>query len=429
MQVDVGKRHRVVPLIFAILVLDGIVGSLVFPVLPDFVANTRYPSLFFGLSTFLFSLTQFLFAPVLGQLSDQRGRRLVFRLAAVGTALSMLALLPVSVPLLMVNRLSDGATNGLYAVVKSAIVDVSPEEDVQRNVGLSTSLSYVGFLFGPGLALGVLELARFMSWNATRSLVIAGLLFALINVVLSFLVPETRAVDMTSEMTSERTLAQPRLHVNNLLRQASPLLLARTLSTFRRTRPAVFALLCVHACVVFSIAYYSYFVIFAAESPIALDGRGIAIVFLYFALLGVVANTLFFGKILSRIAPVPTMCVLLAIGSLAVLGYGLFGGQSVPALYVILTIDMLTLSLVPALIEGLLGRMAGEDERGELFGIAQGVGSLMGVVGAAVATVLSVIDLRLPFVAFSFVVGIALVLTLRSAALFTESATTGAVDS
>ena len=401
------SSKRLLVLIFAILIVDGIIGSLVYPVLPDFFRTSHNPELLFGLSTVIFALMQMLFAPVLGALSDARGRAPIFRVAAVGTALSMLLLLPVTVPLLLVNRFSDGATNGLYAVIKSAIVDVSEPDDVPRNVGLSLSLSYVGFLVGPGLAAVVLSLAEGFGWNSTRSLIITGICFAAVNVALSFGLPETRPNARPSAETSSQ------FNLVAAIRSASPVQLVKRIGRLRTVQPDLFLLLSLHALVILSIGYYSYFVIFAARSPIALDGRGIAFLFLYFALLGVISNTVFFARVLSRVAPLPTVRTLLLCGFAVLVSYGLFAGSSLIAMYVLLTIDMLTISLVPAVMEGLIGQHANESQRGEVFGLSQSIASMMGVISAILATVLSTIDLRFPFFAFACAAAVAAVVSFR----------------
>ena len=58
------SSKRLLVLIFAILIVDGIIGSLVYPVLPDFFRTSHNPELLFGLSTVIFALMQMLFAPV-----------------------------------------------------------------------------------------------------------------------------------------------------------------------------------------------------------------------------------------------------------------------------------------------------------------------------------------------------------------------------
>jgi hypothetical protein len=63
----------------------------------------------------------------------------------------------------------------------------------------------------------------------------------------------------------------------------------------------------------------------------------------------------------------------------------------------VLTVDVLTLSLAPGMIEGLIGVESDESHRGEVFGVSQGLGSLAGLASIASYTLLSFIDLRLPF--------------------------------
>ncbi len=76
-------------------------------------------------------------------------------------------------------------------------------------------------------------------------------------------------------------------------------------------------------------------------------------------------------------------------------------GASVAALYIVLLLDVVTISLVPGLLEGLVGKVTDEARRGEVFGLLQGVASLMTVMSALIATVLAGVDVRLPFAFFA----------------------------
>ena len=149
-------RKVALPVLFAILVFDAVIASLLYPVFSRYTDGLSLPELWFGVAMFAFSFFQFLSAPALGALSDQKGRSPVFRVAAIGTFLATLLLLPVRYFLFFGNRVIDGTTNGLYGVVKSAIADLSEPEDIQRNVGLSATISYVGLLLGPAVASVVL---------------------------------------------------------------------------------------------------------------------------------------------------------------------------------------------------------------------------------------------------------------------------------
>jgi MFS transporter, DHA1 family, tetracycline resistance protein len=379
--------------VFAILIVDAIVASLLYPVYANFTDGLRHPALWFGVAMFMFSLFQLIAAPVLGALSDRIGRRPVFRVSAVGTFLANLLLLPVRYSLFVANRALDGSTNGLYGVVKSTIVDLSEEKDVQRNVGLSATISYVGLLLGPGVASGVLWLAKQQGWDTVRALVIAGIAFASVNVVLSFLLPETRP--------AHASVADDGLSLRTRVRaEVSPRLVVRRITELRRDLPEIAQLLLVEALVALCTGYYTYFAIFVARGPLKLDPQAISFVFLYFAGLGIVTNTIFFGRIAQWLRPVATLKVLFVLGIVTLAIYAATGDR-LWVLYVALTIDMLTLSLAPGLLEGELGRRAPEARRGEIFGLGQGLASLMGLLSIVVYTVTALIDLRLPFAFFA----------------------------
>ena len=386
-------RKIALPVLFAILVVDAVIASLLYPVFSRYTDTLALPELWFGVAMFAFSFFQFLSAPALGALSDQKGRSPVFRLAAIGTFVATLLLIPVRYVLFFGNRVIDGTTNGLYGVVKSAIADLSEPKNIQRNVGLSATISYVGLLLGPAVAAVVLWTANRQGWNDVRSLVVAGLLFAGVNMVLSTVIPETRP------RSSGPSNHGPSWRES--LASVAPRAMLGRVKALRIQSPHLAMLLGLVALLSLATGYYTYFIIFVADGPLQLDPRGISYLFLYFALVGIVSNTVFFGKIAHRLKPVPTLQVLFVSG-LATMGLYASTGSRVWVLYVALTVDMCTLSLAPGFIEGLIGKEADEDSRGEVFGLSQGINALMGLLAIALYTAASLIDLRLPFLLFSF---------------------------
>jgi MFS transporter, DHA1 family, tetracycline resistance protein len=387
-------RKIALPVLFAILVVDAVIASLLYPVFSRYTDKLSLPELWFGLAMFAFSFFQFLSAPALGALSDQKGRGPVFRLAAVGTFVATLLLLPVRYILFFGNRVIDGTTNGLYGVVKSAIADLSEPKDIQRNVGLSATISYVGLLLGPAVATAVLWGAKRQGWNDVRSLVVAGLLFAGINMVLSTIIPETK-----SRLPSENSQSGPSWRES--LASVAPRAMLIRAKALRVQSPQLAKLLGLVGLLSLTTGYYTYFIIFVADGPLQLDPRGISFLFLYFALVGIVTNTLFFGKIAHRLRPIPTLQVLFLLGLVTMALYASTGNR-LWVLYVALTVDMCTLSLAPGFVEGLIGLETDEETRGEVFGLSQGINALMGLLAIALYTAGSLIDLRLPFLLFSF---------------------------
>jgi MFS transporter, DHA1 family, tetracycline resistance protein len=418
------QRFRLaLPFVFAILIVDAVIASLIYPVYSQFTRSLANPELWFGVAMLTFSAFQLVSAPILGALSDRVGRAPVFRLAAIGTFVAGLFLVPIRFVPFVANRAIDGTTNGLYGVAKSAITDLSDPDDVQRNVGLSTTVSYLGLLLGPGVASLVLWFARVQGWDSTRSLVVAGLVFAGVNVVLSLALPETRppgaradagtgVMSGTDGLRGEVSVGPT--SIVGALRASSPIETWHRFRTLRHELPEVAAVIEVAAMLALCTGYYSYFAIFVARGPLQLDPQAVAIAFLYFAAVGIVANTVFFARIAKRLPTVPTLQFLFLVGIVSLVLYAT-SDDNLWWLYFALTIDMLSLSLAPGLVEGLIGSLAPEERRGEVFGVAQGLGSLMSVLSIVVYTVTSLIDLRLPFVFFAIPLVVAYHLSKKAA--------------
>ncbi len=387
-------------LVFAILVVDGVIGSLLYPIWPRFAEATSNPTIWLGVSYSLFALMQFLAAPVLGLWSDAHGRRPVFRLAAVGTLLAMMLALPLRLWPFLGNRILDGTTNGLYAVSKSAVVDLSPPERIQRNVGLMGTLTYAGFILGPGVAALVLWLAGAVGWSGPRALVGAGLLFAVVNLVLSFRLPETRRPGTGLPGTGTAGTGRAAFGWRRALAEISPPALLRRARRLRAEQPAAARLIAVQALLYVALGYYTYFFTYVSQGPLRMDERAISLVFAYFSVIGIVANTVFFARV-GRVRRPDRALALALLSGVVVMGLYAVVGASVVGLYLVLLVDVVTISLAPGLLEGLIGKSTEETRRGEVFGLGQGVSALMTVFSAVFATLLAGVDVRLPFALFA----------------------------
>ncbi|CAA9364710.1 MAG: Uncharacterized MFS-type transporter, partial [uncultured Chloroflexia bacterium] len=78
--------------IFVTLLLDVMAAGIIIPVLPTLIAsftagNVSAAARYYGYFIAVFAAMQFLFAPILGALSDQYGRRPVLLLSLFGAGL------------------------------------------------------------------------------------------------------------------------------------------------------------------------------------------------------------------------------------------------------------------------------------------------------------------------------------------------------
>ncbi|PZP10987.1 MAG: tetracycline resistance MFS efflux pump, partial [Sphingomonas hengshuiensis] len=176
--------------IFAAICLDAIGIGLIFPILPRLVEDVTHASdiaVYIGFLAALYAAMQFVFAPVLGALSDRLGRRPVLLLSLSGAAIDyvVMAFAP-SLWLLLVGRAIAGLTSANISVATAYITDISPEDTRARRFGLFNAMFGIGFILGPVLG-GILgDYWLRLPFIAAAALNAGNLLLAL------FVLPESR---------------------------------------------------------------------------------------------------------------------------------------------------------------------------------------------------------------------------------------------
>ncbi|GAC1377427.1 MAG: tetracycline resistance MFS efflux pump [Hymenobacter sp.] len=383
--------HRTLPLLYAIILLDVVVGAAVGPVMPEFVRGLRQPQLWLSVGTGVFLGVQLFSAPLLGRLSDGYGRRPIFIVSAVGTLLANALLLPVRAGLYIVNRGSDGLTNGMYATVRSAITDISPPGRLFRNLGIEGAIISLGFVLGPMAAGVLLTVLQVPAGEQATYVVRLALALAALNVGLSCWLPETHR--QRNGVRGAELRAELALSIN-------PFTLWARLRAKNAANPGIRRIVLTQVALTLSTGYYFYFVPFASLSALHLDARAISYFFMYFGALSVGLNYVFYAYLADRINQRRAIGWLAALGVPVLAGYGVVGTSRV-ALYALVTADCFTLSLIQGLLEGLLARRTTEADRGEIFGLNQAFQGLASFGTTLVFGALSVLDLRLPWAWFA----------------------------
>lgn len=386
--------------IYAIIFIDVIVGSAVGPILPEFVRGLSRPQLWLAAGTALFLGIQLFSAPLLGKLSDSYGRRPIFIVSAIGTFLAGLLLLPLRVGFYFANRLSDGVTNGMYATVRSAITDISPTDQLFKNLGIEGAIISFGFVIGPA-ASGLL-LTAFDVVHGDQAQVVARMAVTL------------SSVNMLLSWTLRETLPSPPARIDTAVLKTelaqsldATTLWARLLAKDRSEQPGGPAgsrglkqLVLMQLALTLSTGYYNYFVTFVSFGTLQMDAKAISYFFMYFGALSIVINYVFYTYFADRINQRRAIVWLAALGVPVLAGYGIVS-TSLVWFYVLITVDCLTLSLIQGLIEGLLARRTTDDDRGEIFGINQALQGLASFATTLVFGALSLLDLRIPFAWFA----------------------------
>ena len=189
------NRNAAIGFIFITLLIDVIGFGIIAPVLPGLIARLKNVDIstaakYGSYLTAVYALTQFLFSPVLGNLSDKYGRRpvLLFSLFGFGIDYIFLALAP-SYGWLFIGRIIAGITGSSFTTAAAYIADISTAETRAKNFGMIGAAFGLGFIIGPVLGGLISHFGDRMPFYAAAAL-------ALINWVYGyFVLPESLSIE------------------------------------------------------------------------------------------------------------------------------------------------------------------------------------------------------------------------------------------
>ncbi len=150
-------RKAAVGFIFITLLIDVMGWGLIIPVMPRLISQLKNigvneASSYGAWLLFAYAITQFFFAPVIGNLSDRYGRRPILLGSLMGFAIDyvFMALAP-TYGWLFVGRIIAGITGASFTTGAAYIADVSTAETRAKNFGLIGAAFGLGFIIGPAL--------------------------------------------------------------------------------------------------------------------------------------------------------------------------------------------------------------------------------------------------------------------------------------
>ncbi|ADQ81592.1 TCR/Tet family MFS transporter [Riemerella anatipestifer] len=187
------KPHKsaAISFIFITLLIDITGWGIIIPVVPKLIeelisGDISLASKYGGWLSFAYAVMQFIFAPILGNLSDQFGRRPIILFSLLGfSANFFLQAWAPSILWLFIGRLLSGITGASITTASAYIADISTEQDRSKNFGVIGAAFGLGFIIGPVLG-GVLG-----HYGARIPFLAAGVL-CLVNFLYGFFIlPES----------------------------------------------------------------------------------------------------------------------------------------------------------------------------------------------------------------------------------------------
>lgn len=184
------------PVVFILItvMIDAMGVGLIIPVMPDLIrevtgGDLANAALWGGVLATVFAVMQFLFGPVIGNLSDRFGRRPVLLISLVVMAADYVVMaIAGTMWLLLLGRIVGGITSATQATASAFMADISEPEKKAQNFGL------VGAAFGLGFVIGPLMGGLLGEWG-TRAPFWAAAVLAGANAFLGYFVLQETVTD------------------------------------------------------------------------------------------------------------------------------------------------------------------------------------------------------------------------------------------
>lgn len=352
------SRHAVTFVLITVF-LDMVGFGLIMPVLPKLIETVGHvgiarAAVIGGWMFAAFSLAQFVFAPLMGNLSDRYGRRPLLLLAIFGLGMDfiLMALAP-TLEWLFVGRIIAGICGASWIIASAYIADVTAPDDRAKAFGYMGAAFGVGFVIGPAIGGLLGELGpRVPFWVA------AGV--SLLNFLYGwFVLPESLSLENRRPFQ---------------LWRANPFGAFRVFATYRGVLPMVLVL----GLFFFSTSVYPAIWTFWG---IAKFGWSEAMVGVTLAIFGLIAGGfqgVLTGPATQRFGEWRVAAFGLVCATLVVLGYGFVG--SVLGVFVLMILHGPE-GFVHPLMTALLTKRVPEDAQGELQGGISAVTNLAMLVG------------------------------------------------
>ena len=329
--------------------------GIVIPILPLYGERFGPSGLTLGLLMASYSAMQFLFAPILGRISDRVGRRPVLLISLVGSVIGYLLFgFAGSMAVLFASRIIDGISGGNIATAQAVIADITGPEDRAKGMGIIGAAFGLGFIVGPAVAALLVDIQPWLPGVAAA--VTSTVAFTLVFFKLPETLPENarkrthRSVLNVSELRSA-VGAHPLLGFCF----ASVLLVIFAFSNFETT--------------------FAQF----AKAEHGLGMSRIGWLFVYAGVLGAIVQGGLVGRLVKVFGEKKLLIVGLVLAALAVGSVPYPSG--IPARLVILAVYALGQGLVQPSLMSLTSQLVEPDEVGGVMGIYQSFSSLARIIG------------------------------------------------
>lgn len=383
------KRSSPLFVLFFTIFIDLLGFGVIVPILGPYAKDVLHAEgWIYGLVFGIYSIMNFLFAPVLGTLSDKIGRRPVLLITIIIAMCGHLLFSAAStIIVIFIARMVAGIGSANISVANAYIADVTPIEKRAKSMGIIGAAFGLGFVFGPPIGGYIYQ---HFSFEYIGYLTAA---LCLINFVLAWLyLPES-----IKEKNTEKKFNFINI-VDGMIDAAYD------------KRVNVFFVLFSTVIIAFSFMQSTVTLLF--KDRYGLNEAEGAYMFAYVGLLMAIVQSTLIGVFSKRLGEYKMLTVgtlLMGIG-LAFIPFGPFWLQ-----FGYFAIIALANGMVGPAINSLISKNADPTKLGQIMGANQSFGSLARGIGPIIAGAIYDINAILPYVTAGVVMLGAFILTLKLA--------------
>jgi multidrug resistance protein len=193
-------KDKRIAILFLTIFIDLLGFGIVIPILPNLAktmasasASGLNPDVAVGLVAAVFSIIQFLFAPLFGALSDRIGRRPIILGSIVANVLGYTVFgFAGSFATLLIARIISGFGSANISAAQAYIADISDAKDRAKKMGIIGAAFGLGFVFGPPLGGWLYSAGSHSTYSGMMFVGLFTALLCVLNFVLAFvLLPES----------------------------------------------------------------------------------------------------------------------------------------------------------------------------------------------------------------------------------------------
>ena len=201
---DHSQKKAGIGFIFITLLIDITGWGIVIPVVPKLIeeligGDVNTASTYGGWLSFVYASMQFIFASVLGNLSDKYGRRPIILFSLLGFAINFyIQAWAPTIFWLFIGRLFSGLTGASITTASAYIADISDDSNRSKNFGMIGAAFGLGFIIGP-------VLGGLLGQYGSRVPFYAASVLCLVNFVYGyFVLPESLSKENRRELNWKR---------------------------------------------------------------------------------------------------------------------------------------------------------------------------------------------------------------------------------